>query len=163
MIKAAFLCALLLAFPARADQLPLPTGAVLLTITGEITHQNAEGAAQFDRDMLTALDWREIRTFTPFSDGEQVFEGPTLMSLLAAVGATGDSMDATAINDYSVEIPISDASDHNVLLAMVWNGSVMRVRNKGPIWIIYPLSESAAAEERFAGDMIWQLDRLSVH
>lgn len=165
MIRAIFLCVLgfLSALPATADQLPSPKGAVLLTISGDIAYQNAEGVAMFDRDMLEALDWQEIRTFTPFSDGEQVFEGPTLVSLLEAVGAKGNSIDATAINDYSIAIPVPDAQEHDILLAMVWNGKVMRVRDKGPIWVVYPLSEAGAAEGRFASDMIWQLDRLSIH
>lgn len=148
--------------PTFAGNLSAPSGKVLLTVSGLIEHTNVDGSAQFDRQMLEALDWQKIRTFTSFSDGEQVFEGPTLAAVLKAVGASGDMLDATAINDYSTEIPVSDAKSHNVFLAMVWNGKTMRVRNKGPIWVVYPTTEDHAKTQPYDRQMIWQLDRIVV-
>lgn len=152
----------LMAISGWAAGLGAPKGAVLLTVSGEISSQNSEVGARFDREMLRDLDWREVRTFTSFTQGEQVFAGPTLASLLAAVGATGTTLQATAINDYSVAIPVEHANAHDVILAMDRNGAPMRVRDKGPIWVVYPLSESDAAKQTFDQEMIWQLDRLTV-
>jgi len=158
----AWISLVFLAGAAGAGTLATPSGQVLLTIAGQIANTNGDGIAQLDRAMLEALDWREVRTFTSFSDGEQVFEGPTLLSVLEAVGASGEVLEATAINDYSTEIPIVDAKKHDVFLALVWNGQTMRIRNKGPIWVIYPLLENEAAKKPFDGEMIWQLDRITV-
>lgn len=165
LILQRFLTSMALCFAATwavAAGLNAPTGAVLLTVSGEISAHNGQGEARFDRDMLQGLDWREVRTFTSFTEGEQVFAGPTLASLLAAVGAKGTTIHATAINDYSVPIPVEHALAHNVILAMDRDGKPMRVRDKGPIWVVYPLSESDAAKQTFDEEMIWQLDRLSV-
>ncbi|WP_425039701.1 molybdopterin-dependent oxidoreductase [Primorskyibacter sp. S187A] len=131
-----------------------------MTFTGDIEHTNAEGMAQFDRAMLEALDWREIETFTSFTEGPQVFAGPTLASVLEAVGVSGGTLRATAINDYSINLPAEHANAHGVLLAMDHNGRPMRVRDKGPIWIVYPLSEDEARKRPFDGEMVWQLNRL---
>ncbi len=134
------------------------SGAVLLTVNGAI-----EGdAVEFDREMLQRLDWREIRSWTSFTEGEQEFAGPTLASVLEAVGAKGTSIRAIAINDYAVSIPVDHANAHGVLLAVDHNGKPMRIRNKGPIWVIYPQSETEAKRQRFDAEMIWQLSRITV-
>lgn len=139
---------------------PADPDRVVLTFTGNIKHTNAGDMAQFDRAMLEALDWREIETYTSFTDGPQVFAGPTLASVLAAVGVDGGMLTATAINDYSINMPVAHASAHDVLLAMDHNGRPMRIRDKGPIWIVYPLDEAEAQKRPFDGEMVWQLNRL---
>lgn len=146
----------------HANDLPVPSGPVLLEVTGGIAVTNADGRARFDREMLAGLDWREIETFTSFTDGPQRFAGPTLSSLLAAVGAQGQMMAARAINDYFVEIPLAHANAHDVLLAMEMNGRTMRLRDKGPIWVVYPLSEEEAERQPFDTEMIWQLNRIEI-
>ena len=43
------------------------------------------------------------------------------------------------------------------------NGKAMDVRNKGPIWIIYPIDEFPELKtEEISGRSIWQLDKLLV-
>jgi len=149
------------ALSLRAE-LAMPEGRVLLTVSGAISESNSDGAAMFDREMMQSLDWQEIETYTSFTTGQQAFAGPTLSSLLEAVGASGSVLTATAVNDYAIEIPISHADAHDVILAMDMNGKPMRVRDKGPIWVVYPLSETDAEKKPFDNQMIWQLDRLSV-
>lgn len=155
--------AIVLAGTSTAGELALPQGRVLLTVSGEISNHNGEGGtARFDRAMLESLDWQEVETYTSFTEGPQVFAGPSLRSLLEAVGATGSILRASAINDYSVEFEAALAAEHDVFLAMVQNGKVMRVRDKGPIWVVFPLSEEEVAFKPFDNEMIWQLDRIEV-
>jgi len=142
--------------------LAAPSGPVLLEVDGAISHTNVAERAIFDREMLTNLDWVEVDCYTSFTQGLQRFAGPTLMSLLETVGANGVMLHATAINDYSVEIPLSHAKLHGVILAMEHNGTPMRVRDKGPIWVVYPLKEREAQSKKFDTEMIWQLARLTV-
>lgn len=147
---------------AVAEPLPAPDGPVILTISGNIKHHNGDGMARFDREMLEDLDWQQVRTFTSFTEGEQVFGGPRLDALLNRVGASGEHLHATAINDYTVAIPVGHAAAHDVLLAMDWNGEQMRIRTKGPIWVVYPLEEADAKAQKFDPEMIWQLDRIRI-
>src|SRR3546814_10926448 len=68
----------------------------------------------------------------------QVFEGPLLADLLIFVGAHGETLRAAALNDYEVNIPIADTDDYPALLALRQNVAPIAVRDKGPVWIIYP-------------------------
>lgn len=145
-----------------SNRLPHPQGEVLLTVLGAISAENAENRVVFDRAMLEALDWVEIETHTSFTDGLQSFAGPTLASVLDAVGADGNVLQATAVNDYTVEIPVAHARAHDVVLAMDMNGVPMRVRDKGPIWVVYPLSRTDAEKRPFDDQMIWQLVQIRV-
>jgi hypothetical protein len=156
------LVCILTILPLRAAELPAPEGRILLQVRGAISNLNSDGAANFDLQMMRNLDWKEIETFTSFTEGPQTFAGPTLRSLLDSVGATGSRLNATAINGYFVEIPVVHASAYSVILAIEMNGRRMRIRDKGPIWVVYPLSEEATAKKPFDNEMIWQLDRIEV-
>ena len=159
----ALACASLCWFAAPVfAELPAAEGRTILTVSGSISETNTESHAVFDRAMMEGLDWREIETHTSFTDGVQRFAGPTLASLLDAVGAKGANINATAVNDYTVQIPVAHADAHNVILAMDHNGRTMRVRDKGPIWVVYPISEKEAMKMPFDNEMIWQLDRIEV-
>lgn len=160
-ILVALLCAAgLTVSVARAEHGAPPASQVLLTVSGAIAHPHD---MVFDRDMLRALDWQEIETFTKWTEGPQQFSGPSLSALLAAVGARGGRLRAVALNDYAVEIPIEDAALHNVILAMEHGGAEMGVRQKGPVWVIYPqLSQALAEESPFSHKMIWQMTRLTI-
>ena len=49
------------------------------------------------------------------------------------------------------------------LLAFERNGKPMSVREKGPLWIVYPYDSDAKFQsEVYYSRSIWQLDRLAV-
>lgn len=155
----------LLAFASLAlplSALERPEAPVVLTVSGEIAVENALGLAEFDIGMLRDLDWREIETFTPFTEGMQRFAGPTLASLLDRLGITGGTLHALAINDYAVDIPVSDAAEFGVLIAVLHNGQPMRIRDRGPLWLIYPEKVQPKGENLNSAKMIWQLNRIDI-
>jgi len=147
---------------ATAEMKP-PAGKVILTLGGKIARTNVDGTARFDHDMLLAVGLTRLSTSNQFETGVQDYEGVLLKDLLAYVGATGTRLLATALDGYTVEIPVDDAGKYPVLLAMNWNGKPMTVRNKGPIWVIYPIDQfPELKEERFSARSIWQLSRIDV-
>ena len=166
MIKWRFLSLLCIVTPA----LMLPVvgfadssakGRVLLTVSGLVGA--SEGQIEFDRNRLRALDWVEVETYTEWTEGKTHFAGPTLSSLLASVRAGGQQILAVALDDYTVLIPVEDAQEHDVFLAMEQDGKVMGVRQKGPIWVIYPDRENDAQFRKTHNPkMIWQLSHLTV-
>ncbi len=147
---------------ATAEQLPMPTGEVILTISGAIGKTNTQAGVEFDLDLLRALEWEEINTFTSFTEGMQTFKGPRLSSLLDFVAASGTIIGAYAINDYFVDIPVAHAENQEVILAIFHNGKEMTLRDKGPIWVIYPQSEDEAKLKKFDNEMIWQLVSMEI-
>lgn len=147
--------------PAMAGQLTTPTGEVLLIVGGDIQNTNMDGEAHFDRDMLRALGMTETVTRTPWHEKGTVFEGVLARRVMEAAGAKGTTVWATAANDYKVSMPFGDFTAYDILLAMSIDGEALRLRTKGPIWVIYPEETdlpSHSREER----MIWQLVKLHV-
>ncbi len=85
----------------------------------------------------------------------------SLSTLVDRLGIEGASLRATAINDYTVEIPLSDAVEGGPMIAYRMDGEIMSVRNKGPLWVVYPYdSESDYRTEVIYSRSIWQLDRI---
>jgi hypothetical protein len=158
--------ALLLQTPASAqspEPLPAPEGPVILTVTGKVGVTNTEGGAAFDRQMLQDVGVTELNTTTPWLDGAQEFTGVLAKTLLERVGAQGTTVTATALNDYTVAIPMDDFQNYDVLLATEMNGEEMLVSDKGPIWIVYPRDDhSELRERRISERWVWQLKALEV-
>ncbi|SEA11237.1 hypothetical protein SAMN05444370_103111 [Rubrimonas cliftonensis] len=132
----------------------------LLTLSG-LVDRGAGSDVRFDAAGLRALDWREIVTYTIWTEGPQRLAGPTLASVLEAAGARGAWLDAVALNDYRVRIPASDAG-LGVIVAMERAGERMAIRDKGPLWIIYPQTEAEAQIGAHNERMIWQLREIVV-
>lgn len=153
----------LAAVPALAEDLPMPTGTVVLTISGEIDNTNVDGTAQFDMEMLKSMEAETFETSTMWTEGPQTFTGVPMYILMERVGAHDVTIHATAINDYAVDIPVSDWSTKGAILAYERNGAEMTIRNKGPLWVVYPFdSDARFRAEVIYSRSIWQLDRIIV-
>lgn len=113
--------------------------------------------------MLKALPGRTGEMETPWTDGQTRFDGPLLRSLLEAVGAHGKTLRITALNDYSVEVPVADAMDFDTILAIAMNGQPMSVRDKGPIFMIYPFDKNPELyNEKYFSRSVWQIKSIEV-
>lgn len=163
-VAALGICVLLAASAACANPLATPTGPVLLTLTGKLGRSNHRDGAAFDAAMLAALPQHRIETSTPWTDGRKTFEGVLLADLLDLVGARGaQTLRATALNDYEIVIPASDATEFGVLLAMRMDGQPLSRSGKGPVWIVYPRDGiSRLRDERYDSRWVWQLARIEV-
>ncbi|QDC10758.1 oxidoreductase [Oceanicola sp. D3] len=152
----------LTALPLCAENLPAPEGEVILTVSGALATTNTEeGTAQFDLAMLEALGATTIETTTIWTEGTKTFEGVPLSLLVERLGIEGETLRATAINDYSVEIPLTDAIEGGPIVAYRMDNDEMSVRDKGPLWIVYPYDSSDDYRtEVIYSRSIWQLDRI---
>ncbi|MEQ9053080.1 MAG: oxidoreductase [Roseovarius confluentis] len=112
---------------------------------------------------LEALGSETFRTTTIWSDGEQVFTGLPLVTLLSELGVEDGTLMARAINDYAVEVPVSDGVENGPILAHHRNGEPMSVRDKGPLWLVYPYDTNPEyRSEVIYSRSIWQLDRIEI-
>lgn len=146
---------------ARAEGLPEPEGKVLLVVKGNIEQTNRQAEADFDRAMLEALGVTKLVTETAWHPEGTEFDGVLARRLMEAVGAQGNTVTAIAANDYKVTIPLEDFSRYDVLLATHVNGEVLRLRTKGPIWLIYPEEVGLPPHIR-QERMIWQVTEFRV-
>ncbi|ODU09935.1 MAG: hypothetical protein ABS84_05600 [Rubrivivax sp. SCN 71-131] len=126
------------ALPLRASALAAPTGPIVLTITGRVRSPNAQGSAEFDMAMLQQLPQTRFTTGTPWYAQPREFAGPLLRDVLREAGAHGTVLHALALNDYRVDIPMQDAQRFDVIIARLLDGRPMSVRNRGPLFIVYP-------------------------
>ena len=152
------LAAPLLALARGAWALDGPAGAVVLTLRGALQQPNRDGRADFDLAMLQRLPQRSITTHTPWYGASHSFSGPLLRDVLAAAGAKGSTAKLVALNDYRVEVPLDDVQRYDVVLAHLLDGKPMSVREKGPLFVMYPFdSQPQLRNAVYFSRCIWQL------
>lgn len=157
----ALLCALTLSSAALA--LDAPKERPILSISGKIAEKNAGDVARFDMKMIEALPQHTFTTSTPWFDKPVKFTGPLLADVLAAVKASGTSISAVAINDYKITIPAADAAKFKVIVARLIDDKPIPVREKGPLFVVYPFDSSAELRSStYYERSIWQLKTLDI-
>lgn len=146
-----------------AHDFPPPTSRAVLSVSGEVGHANVGDDLVFDLEMLRRMPVTEFTTRTIWTDGQTVFTGVSLHDFVQAVRPEGRVLKASALNDYQVDIPLSDAVPDGPIIAYMMNGRQMSIRNKGPLWIVYPYDRNARyRSEIIYARSIWQLDRIVV-
>jgi hypothetical protein len=146
-----------------AATLPLPKERALLEVTGNVANTNLPEKAVFDLAMLEGIGITKTKTSTAWNEGQPVFEGVLLKALLDHVGASGTTIVAVALNDYKVEIPIEDFNKYPVILAYRMDGQPLRVRDKGPLWIIYPQDDFPNLKDKQTqAKWVWQVKEIRV-
>lgn len=111
---------------------------------------------------LAALPQVTIITKNDFTDGDVAYTGPLARDVLKLMGIDFVKLvRLTAINGYYVDIPVSDFLDYNVILAMQANGVPLSRREKGPLWLMYPISSSPELRDPiYVHRLIWQVVRI---
>jgi hypothetical protein len=111
---------------------------------------------------LAAMPQTTISTETEFTDGTVAFTGPLARDVLALVGMENvKTVRFVAANDYSVDIPTSDLQEYDVILAMQADGKALSRRDRGPLWLMYPISDHAELEDPlYLRRLIWQVVRI---
>ena len=154
-------CLLSSALPARA--LDKPTGPVVLTVSGRVRQVNEGGSAHFDMGMLEAMPQQTLVTRTPWFAQARRFTGPLLRDVLGRSGANGSMLRLIALNDYRVDMPMDDAQRHDVVLARLIDDKPMTVRDKGPLFVIYPFdSRPELRSAVYYSRSAWQLRTIEV-
>lgn len=162
-LNTALLAATLLALPLAAHALDKPQGRAILTLSGLLSEKNAGNDVQFDSKMIDALPQVKMTVPTPWYKTAQTFEGPLFRDVLKAAGANGKKLYVVALNDYAAEIPLSDLSKYDVILARKINGKVLSVRDKGPLFVMYPFSKNPELQTKdIYSRCVWQVNRIRV-
>ncbi len=157
------LAALPLLAPASASALVGPEGSVVLSLTGRLRQPNRGAMAAFDMAMLERLPQSSFSTRTPWYAQARRFTGPLLRDVLAAAGGHGTQMRASALNGYRVDIPVDDAQRYDLLLARLLDDKPMTVRDKGPLFMIYPFDQHASLRNAvYFSRCAWQLNAIDL-
>ena len=113
-------------------------------------------------EQLEAMPQVIVATENEFSDGVVNYRGPMVREVLALVGLDQlDQVRFTAANDYFVDIPTEDFTDYDAILAMEADGEKLGRREKGPLWLMYPISDhSELRDPIYLRRLIWQVVRI---
>lgn len=98
---------------------------------------------ELDDDALAKLPQKKMLVPTPWFSAEQTFEGPLLRDVLKLASIQNGNIKLIALNDYAISIPASDAFQYDVIVARKRNGKLMTIRDKGPLFIMYPFQDHA--------------------
>jgi hypothetical protein len=136
-----------------------------LEITGNISRFTDEENQRyiFTDQQLFSMPVKAINTTTPWTPLEK-FEGVALADLLSKVGAKGNMMTFYALNDYYINIPITDVEKYHMILAYKMGGTMLKIRNFGPLFLVYP-RDSGGKELNsplYNSRLIWQITRIEI-
>lgn len=148
----------------QAGDLPQPENTVLLTISGNIENHNDGKVAHFDRSMLESLPVTSFSTTTPWTDGNTEFTGVRVSDLLKYVGAKSDNFRAHALDKYWNDVYDIDFESIPAIIAYKKNGKSLRVRELGPLWIMFPFDDfPSITDEKHKTASVWQLTEIVVN
>jgi len=124
----------------------------------------SEAEVLFSLDELDALPQVTILTENEFVDGMTAFKGPLARVVLKQTNDVGaETVKLIAANEYHIEVPVEDFRKYDVILATRQNGELFSRRDKGPIWLIYPMSDhNELQDSTYNARLIWQLVRMEV-
>lgn len=140
------------------------TGPVILKVSGNVKSAEAvDGKVLFDLARLQALPQHDIVTGNPWVDKPHKYRGPRLADVLAAVGADGNTITLTALNSFQIRMAWDKVAKYDPILAWQDDGTVMRVRDKGPLWFMLPLDQYPELKRsEYTDMMVWQLDLIDI-
>ena len=133
----------------------------------EIVFEENRASVELTASDLDNLTQHTITTHSPYYKGEVEFSGPKLVDVLSSVADTAVEDNARislhALNNYFVRTTIGDLKGVDALLATRKHGERLSIRERGPFWIILPLSDRQELDsEQFHRLMVWQLHKVGV-
>jgi hypothetical protein len=113
-------------------------------------------------EALAALPQATVVTENEFANGKVAYRGPLMRDVLAQLGLDGVSeVRLVAANDYFVDIPTEDFLAYDAILAMEADGTPLSRRDKGPLWLMYPISDHPELNDPiYLRRLIWQVVRI---
>lgn len=99
------------------------------------------------------------------SQGEDLHKvkGIAVSGLLKKYDLVGGSLAIDALDGYSVEVPRSDIESYPVVIGLEIDGKPISVRERGPAWLIYPVSGFKELDSpEFEARSVWQIKAIKV-
>jgi hypothetical protein len=125
---------------AAGQQVSVPKGEVVLTMSGTIGNRNKGRKLALDLASLERMRTVRMETSEPFLKRKVTFEGVLLSDLLAVAGVpeSAGKVYMTALDDYKVDFTMADVRSSKMLLATKADGAHMPIDKAGPIRIVFP-------------------------
>ena len=143
--------------------IPRPNSRPILQVTGKIGVTSDGRTAYLNYEQLKSFPQYSTKIQKPWFDYLRVQSGPLLREVLEFLQASGDTIVAGALDDYSTALPVSDSYEIPVILAIDLGNQPMTVRDMGPVFVTYPLiSDPQLRKEIYYSRSIWQVKQLTI-
>ena len=147
------------------DAIPAPTGDPILTVSGQIGVKNAGDTLVLDMATLEKFGLVEYAVNDPWLNAKNTYQGVLLSEFLKFVDAsdTATTLKIIALDDYAVDITITDIEKWTVLLATQTNGAYMTIENNGPTRVIFPYDFYPEIDQLTYKDLwVWNIASMEI-
>jgi hypothetical protein len=149
------------------DSIPAPSGNSILSVSGKIGTTNSGDHIEMDLPTLESVGLVDYKVKDPFvtdKPTQVTFRGVLMSQLLDLwkVPADATTLEMTALNDYSVDVPISDLRKYPVIFALQQDGQYMPISTRGPAMLVYPYDNFEFDHTKYDAYWIWQIKSIKV-
>jgi hypothetical protein len=146
------------------DAIPAPTGEVILTVSGLIGAKNAGDNIEMDLATIESVGLVDLDVTDPFEGGKVTFRGVLMSALLDLwkVDSAATTLHIVALNDYAVDVPMSDLRKYPVVFALMQDGKYMPVSTRGPAMLVYPYDDFTFDSTVYNDYWAWQIKSIDV-
>ncbi|MGI3171487.1 molybdopterin-dependent oxidoreductase [Pseudooceanicola sp. C21-150M6] len=128
-----------------------------------LTVMTGRHSFSFSDGGLRGLPAESFSTTTIWTEGTQHFTGVSVAWLLDYLDIDEGRLQLTAANAYQITIPVEELMTSKAILAYDRNGRPMTLRDKGPLWLVYPYDSGPEYQnEKIYANSIWQLEDINV-
>lgn len=130
-------------------------GKPLYVVTGKAAGEWRPVSA----DDFATIGQSEIRTKVhTMGDAARSVKGVLARDLMKFSGPAAEIMSVVALDGYAIDVPVSDITAYDVIIATEIDGKPLSVRDKGPAWLIYPVSEHKELDDTiYESRSVWQI------
>jgi hypothetical protein len=146
------------------DAIPVPTGDVILTVTGNIGTSNVDDTIQMDIATVESVGQVEYTVDDPFENRAVTYRGVLMSELLDLwqVGDDATTLNIVALNDYAVDVPLADLRTYPVIFALQADGEYMPIATRGPAMLVYPYNDFEFEVAIYNDYWAWQIKSIEV-
>ncbi len=114
-------------------------------------------------DILSLPD-TTYKTELPWLKETSEFTGIKLSTLLTqAYGSIPQIVDVKGLNNYHINISREDIINYQPILAYKKDNHYIKVRDKGPYWVVYPLNLYPELNRtKYHAQMVWQVNEITL-
>ena len=144
------------------QDVPVPTGKPVFTMTGKISVTNRGGTLVFDQATVEKLGLVQAKLYEPWTKQDLEFRGVWLRDLVALAGPSAEAtkLHITALDDYAVDLSLADVRAGGIMLATrAGDGSAIPLDQGGPTRVVFLDGVAAGAN---ADQWVWSIKQIDV-
>jgi hypothetical protein len=136
--------------------------AAEIVVTWSDGHGIALKCINLTTESLETLPQVSFDTRTFWNDGVHQYTGPAFASIAALGPGPVLSARVVGLDGYAHDLVTSDWAEHGAILAVRFDGQYMRIRDKGPFWVMFPADSNPAVlfTKEIQDKLVWHVEKI---